>query len=406
LLTTHRGLALILAILLLCAAAAPVNAASPVEAIAAELNKKIVAPNAILMEASSGMVVWERAADAAKPIASVVKIMTLTLVMEALAKGDIKLDEMVIASEHVSSMGGSQIWLEVGEAMSVQDLLKAVAIESANDAAVALAEHVAGSEMAFVARMNERAAQLGCKNTKFINATGLPGDGGDDCLSSARDVAIMSRELLKYPDVHQWLTIWMGDVRDGKNLLTNTNRLIRFYSGADGLKTGYTQRARYCLSATAKKNGVRIIGVVLGVPTSAQRFTDASTLLDAGFSLFEARNVAPSGKPIGQVDVLRGANTKVNAVTAGDLSVVNLRGQESKVEVRVELPRYVQSPVRKGQTLGKMQALTEGKVYSEVRLVAEVDVDRAPLIRLLRRHTGMLLRSVFSFGEARKVYGG
>lgn len=405
-LTTHRGLALILAILLLCAAAAPVNAASPVEAIAAELNKKIVAPNAILMEASSGMVVWERAADAAKPIASVVKIMTLTLVMEALAKGDIKLDEMVIASEHVSSMGGSQIWLEVGEAMSVQDLLKAVAIESANDAAVALAEHVAGSEMAFVARMNERAAQLGCKNTKFINATGLPGDGGDDCLSSARDVAIMSRELLKYPDVHQWLTIWMGDVRDGKNLLTNTNRLIRFYSGADGLKTGYTQRARYCLSATAKKNGVRIIGVVLGVPTSAQRFTDASTLLDAGFSLFEARNVAPSGKPIGQVDVLRGANTKVNAVTAGDLSVVNLRGQESKVEVRVELPRYVQSPVRKGQTLGKMQALTEGKVYSEVRLVAEVDVDRAPLIRLLRRHTGMLLRSVFSFGEARKVYGG
>jgi D-alanyl-D-alanine carboxypeptidase (penicillin-binding protein 5/6) len=406
LLTTHRGLALILAILLLCAAAAPVNAASPVEAIAAELNKKIVAPNAILMEASSGMVVWERAADVAKPIASVVKIMTLTLVMEALAKGDIKLDEMVIASEHVSSMGGSQIWLEVGEAMSVQDLLKAVAIESANDAAVALAEHVAGSEMAFVARMNERAAQLGCKNTKFINATGLPGDGGDDCLSSARDVAIMSRELLKYPDVHQWLTIWMGDVRDGKNLLTNTNRLIRFYSGADGLKTGYTQRARYCLSATAKKNGVRIIGVVLGVPTSAQRFTDASTLLDAGFSLFEARNVAPSGKPIGQVDVLRGANTKVNAVTAGDLSVVNLRGQESKVEVRVELPRYVQSPVRKGQTLGKMQALTEGKVYSEVRLVAEVDVDRAPLIRLLRRHTGMLLRSVFSFGEARKVYGG
>ncbi len=405
-LTTHRGLALILAILLLCAAAAPVNAASPVEAIAAELNKKIVAPNAILMEASSGMVVWERAADVAKPIASVVKIMTLTLVMEALAKGDIKLDEMVIASEHVSSMGGSQIWLEVGEAMSVQDLLKAVAIESANDAAVALAEHVAGSEMAFVARMNERAAQLGCKNTKFINATGLPGDGGDDCLSSARDVAIMSRELLKYPDVHQWLTIWMGDVRDGKNLLTNTNRLIRFYSGADGLKTGYTQRARYCLSATAKKNGVRIIGVVLGVPTSAQRFTDASTLLDAGFSLFEARNVAPSGKPIGQVDVLRGANTKVNAVTAGDLSVVNLRGQESKVEVRVELPRYVQSPVRKGQTLGKMQALTEGKVYSEVRLVAEVDVDRAPLIRLLRRHTGMLLRSVFSFGEARKVYGG
>lgn len=405
-LTTHRGLALILAILLLCAAAAPVNAASPVEAIAAELNKKIVAPNAILMEASSGMVVWERAADVAKPIASVVKIMTLTLVMEALAKGDIKLDEMVIASEHVSSMGGSQIWLEVGEAMSVQDLLKAVAIESANDAAVALAEHVAGSEMAFVARMNERAAQLGCKNTKFINATGLPGDGGDDCLSSARDVAIMSRELLKYPDVHQWLTIWMGDVRDGKNLLTNTNRLIRFYSGADGLKTGYTQRARYCLSATAKKNGVRIIGVVLGVPTSAQRFTDASTLLDAGFSLFEARNVAPSGKPIGQVDVLRGANTKVNAVTAGDLSVVNLRGQESKVEVRVELPRYVQSPVRKGQMLGKMQALTEGKVYSEVRLVAEVDVDRAPLIRLLRRHTGMLLRSVFSFGEARKVYGG
>lgn len=402
----RRGLALVLVILVSCVAAAPGGAASPVEAIAAELDKKITAPNAILMEASSGMVVWERAADTPRPIASVVKIMTLTLVMEALARGDVKLDDMVTASEHVSSMGGSQIWLEVGETMPMRDLIKAVAIESANDAAVALAEHVAGSEMAFVARMNERAAELGCTNTKFLNATGLPGDGDADCLSSARDVAIMSRELLKHPEVHQWLTIWMGDVRDGKNLLTNTNRLIRFYSGADGLKTGYTQRARYCLSATAKRNGVRIIGVVLGVSTSAQRFTDASTLLDAGFSLFEARSVSPAGKPIGQVDVLRGAATKVNAVTEGDLAVVNLRGQASKVEVKVELPQYVQSPVKKGQALGKMQALTEGKVYSEVRLVAEVDVPRAPLGKLLRRHTGMLLKSVFSFGEARKVYGG
>lgn len=403
---SRRGLALVLIVLLSCMVAAPAGGASPVEAIAVELNKKITAPSAILMEASTGSVVWERAADTAKPIASVVKIMTLTLVMEALARGDIGLDDIVVTSEHVSSMGGSQIWLEVGEGMSVSDLMKAVAIESANDAAVALAEHVAGSEMAFVALMNERAAELGCTNTKFINATGLPGADGSDCLSSARDVAIMSRQLLHYPDVHKWLTIWMGDVRDGKNVLTNTNRLIRFYAGSDGLKTGYTQRARYCLSATARRNNVRVIAVVLGVATSAQRFADASTLLDAGFSLFEARSVAPAGKAIGQVEVLRGTHTPVNAVAAGDLAVVNLRGQASKVEVRVELPRYVQSPVMKGQVLGKMQALMEGKVYSEVDLVSEVAVSRASMATLLRRHVAMLLRSVFSIGEARKVYGG
>lgn len=396
--------ALVLAMLL---AAAPLGAASsPLDAIVADLDKKIVAPSAVLMEASSGRIVWERDADRPRPIASVVKIMTLILVMEALERGDIRLTDVVTASEHVSSMGGSQIWLEVGERMSVADLVKAVAIESANDAAVALAEHVAGSEAAFVALMNKRAAELGCTNTTFINATGLPGPNNTDCLSSARDVAVMSRQLVRYPHIHQWLTIWIGDVRDGKNILTNTNRLIRFYSGADGLKTGYTDRARYCLSATAKRSGVRIIAVVLGVPTSAQRFTDASNLLDAGFAMFEARTYAPAGTAVGDVTVARGVATSVSAAPAMDLSVVGLRGQHGAVEVRLELPRHVQSPVKKGQVLGKIQAVMGGEVVAEADLVATDDVPRAAILSLLRRHMAMLIRSLFSLAEPRNVNGG
>lgn len=381
-------------------------AASALDALLSELDRKITASNAILMEPTTGKIAWERAADTPRPIASVVKIMTLTLVMEAIDKGQIHLDDIVVTSEHVASMGGSQIWLEVGEAMAVSELIKAVAIESANDAAVALAEHVAGSETGFVALMNERAREIGCKNTNFINATGLPGPGNTDCMSSAKDVALMSRELLRYPKIHQWLSVWIGDVRGGKNVLTNTNRLIRFYPGADGIKTGYTERARYCLSATALRNGVRVVAVVLGMPTSAQRFAEVSTMLDYGFRVFEANKVAATGQQVATLPVHRGLETEVKIEPVSDLNVVGFRGEAGNIEAALDLPQHMQAPVHKGQVVGRIRAIVDGTMVSEVDLVASDDVARAPMFKLLRRHTRMLLRAVFRLGEARNVYGG
>jgi len=380
------------------ALASPAAPGSPAAAAAAELAKKITAPSAILMEATTGRVLWEKNADVARPIASVVKIMTLTLVMEALEARRIGLGDMVITSEHVASMGGSQIWLEPGESMAVSDLVKSVAIESANDAAVALAEHVAGSEAAFVAMMNEKARALGCANTRFVNATGLPEPGADsDCVSSARDVAIMSRELLRYPQIHEWLTIWIGYVRDGKNMLTNTNRLVRFYPGADGLKTGYTDRAKYCLSATAVRSNVRVIGVVLGVSTSSVRFAEASTLLDYGFKMCEAQTLARAGQELGRVRVVRGVDTSVNVTVAHDLSVVTLRGEGGKVEARIALPEQLEAPVEQGRPVGRMVAFLDGVEVAQVDVIAAHAVPKAPWFQLISRHTREYIRAHFLF---------
>jgi D-alanyl-D-alanine carboxypeptidase (penicillin-binding protein 5/6) len=371
---------------------------STLSAMSSDLDRRITAPSAILVEASTGRVLWEKNPDVERPIASVVKVMTLILVMEALREGRIGLDDMCITSEHTASMGGSQIWLEPGEAMAVSELVKAVAIESANDAAVALAEHVAGSEPAFVALMNERARTLGCNNTHFINATGLPGSSPtDDCVSSARDVAIMSRQLLKYPEVHQWLTIWIGYVRDGKNMLTNTNRLIRFYPGADGLKTGYTTRSKYCLSATAVRNNVRVIGVVLGVPTSATRFSEASTLLDYGFKMCEAHLVAQAGQELGSLRVIRGVGNEVSITVDSDFAVVTLRGEGDAIDAVLELPQYVQAPIERGQRIGRIVAFVDGKEVNSAYLVAASDVPRARAFSLMVRSTKEFVRSIFDF---------
>ncbi|MEA4882180.1 MAG: D-alanyl-D-alanine carboxypeptidase family protein [Clostridia bacterium] len=365
-----------------------------------ELTGKITAPSAILVEPSTGRVLWEKNADVSRPIASVVKVMTLTLVMEALDAGTIRLDDPVTASEHVVSMGGSQIWLESGETMPVSELIKAVAIESANDAAVALAELVAGSEESFVSMMNEKARSLGCTNTSFVNATGLPGaTAADDCTSSAHDVALISRELLKHSKIHEWLTVWIGYVRDGKNMLTNTNRLIRFYPGADGLKTGFTERAKYCLSATAMRNGVRVIAVVLGVPTSAVRFAEASLLLDYGFRMCEAHTLAVAGQEIGTIRVCRGTLTSVPVSVREDVKVVTQKGSESKIEARLSLPQSVDAPVSRGQAVGRLVATVDGEETVSVDLVASTDAPRARFATILVRSTRELFRSVFIFGR-------
>ena len=251
---------------------------------------KISAPSAILMERSTGMVLYEKNADEHMSPASVTKIMTLLLIMEQLDSGQLATSDIVTASAHASSMGGSQIWLKEGEQMSVDEMLKCIAVNSANDCAVAMAEHISGSEEAFTKRMNDRAKELGMDNTQFLNCTGLTDDPGH--YTTARDIACMSRALLAHPRIREYTTIWMDTVRDGRFGLANTNKLIHAYPGATGLKTGYTQQAMHCLSASAERNGVEYIAVVLHAESSKARFADAATLLNFAFANYSLYSIA------------------------------------------------------------------------------------------------------------------
>ena len=272
---------------------------------------EVEAPSALLMEKETGTVLFAKDEHAKLEPASVTKVMTLLLVMEAIDAGTLHYDDIVTASAHACSMGGSQIWLEENEQMTVSDMLKAVCVVSANDCAVALAEAVAGSEEAFVDRMNQRAAELGMADTTFKNATGLPAEGH---VTSAYDIALMSRELiLNHPDIRQYTTIWMDSLRNGASSLVNTNRLIRFYEGATGLKTGSTDSALYCLSATAERDGMELIAVIMKGSTSAQRFEDAQTLLNYGFATYALASVAPQ-TPLAPVPVSLGTQATVQPV--------------------------------------------------------------------------------------------
>ena len=253
---------------------------------------EVEAPSAVLMERDTGTVLFEKDAHTPREPASVTKVMTLLLVMEAIDSGQLRWDDLVTGSAHAASMGGSQIWLKEGEALSVADMVKAVCVVSANDCAVALAEHLSGSEEAFVDRMNARAAELGMEDTHFVNVCGLPAEGH---VTSAYDIALMSRELvLHHPDIRRYTTLWMDTLRDGQSSLVNTNKLVRFYPGCTGLKTGSTSTAGYCLSATAEKDGMELIAVILKGSTSAQRFEDAKTLLNHGFATYTLCPLSPA----------------------------------------------------------------------------------------------------------------
>lgn len=383
---------------------------TPALAAAQDARVSIGSKSAILVEPSTGEILYEKDANVRTPIASVTKIMTMLLVMEALESGKIKLTDKVVTSEHAWSMGGSQLWLEVGEEMTVEELMRAVAVESCNDAAVALAEHVAGSEPAFVEMMNARAKELGMANTSFINSTGLPGilaDGGSsdspeaDNFSTAYDISLMSRELLKHSKIHEWLTIWITYLRDGQNMLTNTNRLIRFYEGADGLKTGFTTRSKYCLSATAKRGGVRMLAVVLGADTSNVRFDDARKLLDYGFSRYRSVEVVKKGDSVGTVRVNRGVQETVGVVAGQDLTVVVPRTGDIKVTHEVRLFSKITAPLAAGQKVGEVVALRDGVEVAKVDAVAAADVQRAGTLTLVWRTTGRLLGSIFKFSFGR-----
>jgi D-alanyl-D-alanine carboxypeptidase (penicillin-binding protein 5/6) len=306
--------------------------------------------SAILIEASTGSVLYQKDPDLTLPPASVTKVMTLLLVMEAIEDGKLKYEDKVRASANACSMGGSQIYLKENEEMSVDDLLKSVVIASANDAAVALAEHIAGSEEAFVKKMNERAAELGMKNSFFENTNGLD-DTVEKHLTSARDIAIMSRELIKYPKILEYSSTWMDSIRDGAFGLTNTNRLVRFYKGATGLKTGSTAKAGFCISATAKRDGMTLICVIMGAPSRDVRNATATKLLDYGFSNYGVYTDG-SGK-LDPVKIIKGEMALLN-VEYGGFQVLMPKNELAKVKREISLPESISAPIEKGDAVGNV----------------------------------------------------
>lgn len=362
--------------------------AEPSAQVDTEVSTQLInGESGILMEAESGEVLYEWNPDKRLPIASVTKTMTMLLIMEALDSGKIAEEDMVTTGEHAASMGGSQVFLEVGEQMSVEDMLKAIAVASGNDAAVAMAEHIAGTHEAFVEKMNRKAAELGCENTHFINCNGL--DETDDHYSSARDVAKISRELLKHPKILEYTSIWMDSLRDGTFGLSNTNKLIRFYAGANGLKTGSTAKAKYCLSATAERNGMQLIAVVLGAPSTAERFAGATALLDYGFANYEVAGTEENRFP--KIAVYGGEETGVTPVAESTCFVVK-KGNREKVEVRTELPDAVRAPIHEGDVLGEVVFYIDGSEAARRTLIADRDVARIGVIPLYRRMLGRWLR--------------
>lgn len=331
------------------------------------------AKSLILMEAGTGEILYEKNPDEKLPIASVTKIMTMLLIMEAINSGKIALDDMVSVSERAMSMGGSTMFLETGEELSVSDMLKGIAVASANDGAVAMAEHIAGSESSFVEMMNNRAEELGMTNTNFVNTNGLD---DDNHYSSAKDVAIMSRELLKHEKIFEYTTIWTDSLRDGKFELANTNKLIRFYKGANGLKTGSTSKAQCCLSATALRDGMQLIAVVLGAVNSKERFGAASSLLDYGFANYAVSKPVLKDEEIGIAEVLKGEEDTVSAVAEKESSILIKKGNSGEIERQTEFSKTLSAPVKKGDIIGKIDLISEGEIVDSVNIIASKDIKK------------------------------
>ena len=347
---------------------------------------------AILVDEDSGTVLYEKNADARRPIASITKVMTLLLTFEALEAGKISLDDFVPVSEHAYHMGGSQIWLEPGEEMTLNDMLKAICISSANDAAVAVAEYVGGSEPAFAEMMNARAAGLGMTNTHFVNACGLD---EPEHLSTARDVAAMSREmLLHHTEVRDYCSIWMDTLRGGATQLVNTNKLLKSYSGITGLKTGTTGKAGVCISASAERNGLRLIAVVLGAASGKERFQAASTLLDYGFSHFEsAAAELPADAPL-SLPVERGTAESVALTYTAPERCLMPKGESSTLQVALDLPQKLAAPIRAGETVGTVKISNGSVELASYPVTAAQDVDALSFTYCLRRLAeGLLLTS-------------
>ena len=337
--------------------------------------------SAVLMEAETGKILYANNENQSLPPASVTKIMTLLLIMEAIEQKKIDYTDMVSASEHACSMGGSQIFLEPGEQMSVDDLLKSVVIASANDAAVTLAEYVAGTEESFVEMMNSKAAELGMKNTHFENTNGLD-DTTQNHVTSAKDIAIMSRELIKYPRITEYSSIWMDTIRNGEFGLTNTNRLIRFYKGATGLKTGSTAKAGFCVSATAERDGMTLIAVIMGAPGRDQRNRSATALLNYGFSNYAV--FENTDRQTYELPVIKGKSVVCKA-QEGELRAVIDKKSMTKVERTVEIKENLVAPVKEGEQIGTVTYSIGGKVIGSCEIVTVQSIEQVGFIDILLR---------------------
>jgi D-alanyl-D-alanine carboxypeptidase (penicillin-binding protein 5/6) len=367
-----------------------------VSTVAAEAPFKVQAPSAVLMEASTGMILLSQGPDEKRPPASIIKLMTMLLTMEAVAKGQVKLTDKITVSEYAASMGGSQIWLEPGEQLTLHDMLKAIAVVSANDASVAVAEHLSGSVEAFVKKMNQRARELGMKNSYFCNPNGLPPDEGRGCETTAMDVAILSRELLKHPKILEYTSIWMGnlDARP-EPALVNTNKLVRFYEGCDGLKTGYTSESKYCLAATAKRDSVRLIAVVMGAESTTVRNAEITKLFNYGFSQLVSQRVAKKGQNMGKAKIEGGVVEEVALLAAEDLVAVQRRESGDRISLHLTVDKSIKAPIKKGQRLGWVTARSGDLELGKVALVAQQDVEKAGIFRLVGRFFRNLFRSFF-----------
>lgn len=336
------------------------------------------AKSAVLIERDTGAVLYDKNSHERLPPASMTKIMTMILIMEAIQEGRLHWNDKVRTSEKAASMGGSQVFLEPGEEMTVKEMLKAIAVGSANDASIAMAEHIAGSEEEFVKMMNKKAKELGLKDTKFQNPTGLPAKGH---YSSAYDMALMAKELLKYPQITKYTGLYESYLRentDKKFWLVNTNKLVKHYPGVDGLKTGFTNDAKYCLTATAKKNNMRVIAVVFGAPTPKSRNTQISKMLDYAFARYETSPIYGQGETLGQVKISKGKKSKIDAKTAESVSVLIKKGEKlNKLKRDIHLKKDIKAPVHKGDKIGELVLKKDGKILSKTPLISEENVAKA-----------------------------
>lgn len=327
----------------------------------------ITAPSAVLMETSSGKILFEKNPHEQRPCASITKVMTMLLVCEAIDNGKLSLDDTITASAHAASMGGSDIWLEEGETMSADDMIKATVVASANDAAVALAEHLCGSEEVFVQKMNEKANQLGMKDTVFKNCNGLDEDGH---ITSAYDVAVMSRELMKHEMIFDYTSIWLDNLRDGKTQIVNTNKLLKTYKGITGLKTGTTNDAGCCMAASATRGDMSLVAVVLGCNSGKERFSDAAALLDYGFANFSVTQLkAPDDLPK-TIKVENGMQKNIGIGCDINSSIVLDKNSGSKIVSKIDLPESIEAPVASGQKLGTVTYSLDGKAVKNFEITA------------------------------------
>jgi len=354
---------------------------------------KVDGKAAILIDAGSGEVIYEMNAHEKLSPASVTKIMVLLLAMEALDSGRITLDDQVVISSNAANMGGSQIYLEEGEIQTVEGILRAISLRSANDAAVAIGEHIAGSEELFISMMNDRASELGMDNTNFINPTGLT---DSEHYTSAYDIGLMSRELLKHPKVHDWLTLWMSDIQVGKKKdvtqsLNNTNRLIHDYQGANGIKTGFTNDAGFCLSASAKRGNLTLIAIVMGSQTSKIRNASVKKLLDYGFANYNSLPMSQKGEIVKRLPINKGKISEMDVLVEEDFSLLVKKGSPTDVEKELILPKYIDAPIIKNQKIGELILKIEGKEVGRVNLIVKDEVEKASFIDMFRKMIQKLL---------------